>query len=55
MITSMEKHGRIYKVFQIIPNQYDGKNKILLGRFKTSADAERFMNRVEETYPISRG
>ena len=47
MIVSMEKHGKVFKVFEIIPNQYDGKNKVLLGRFKTSDDAERFMNRIE--------
>lgn len=47
MILSMEQHGKVYKVFEIIPGQYDGKNKILLGRFKTSEEAERFMNRAE--------
>jgi hypothetical protein len=51
MIVSMEQHGKVYKVFEILPGKYDGQNKILLGRFKTSEDAERFMNRVEETYP----
>lgn len=46
MIVSMEQHGKVYKVFQILPGKNDGKNKILLGRFKTSEDAERFMNRI---------
>ena len=46
MIISMEKHGKVFKVFEILPNKNDGKNKILLGRFKTSEDAERFMNRI---------
>lgn len=47
MITSLEQHGKIFKVFQIIPGAYDGKNRKLLGKFKTSDDAIRFMNRVE--------
>lgn len=47
MIVSMEQHGKVFKVFEIIPGQYDGKNKVLLGRFKTSDEAERFMNRIE--------
>lgn len=46
MTTSLEKHGKVFKVFQVIPGEYDGKNRKLLGKFKTSEDAIRFMNRV---------
>ena len=48
MILSMEKHGKVFKVFEILPGQYDGKNKILLGKFKTSDEAERFMGFIEQ-------
>ena len=47
MILSMEQHGKTFKVFEILPGQYDGKNKVLLGKFKTSNEAERFMMFME--------
>ena len=43
MTLTIEKHGKVFKVFQVIENQYYGKNRKLLGTFKTSADAERFV------------
>ena len=46
MTTSLEKHGKVFKVFQVIPGAYDGKNRKLLGKFKTSEDAIRFMNLI---------
>lgn len=47
MILSMEQHGKTFKVFEILPGRYDGKNKVLLGKFKTSNEAERFMMFME--------
>jgi hypothetical protein len=49
MTTSLEQHGKVFKVFQIISGAYDGKNRKLLGKFKTSEDAIRFMNRISSS------
>ena len=46
MITSMIQVGKKFKVYQVIEGEYRGKNRILLGTFKTSEEAIRFMNRV---------
>jgi hypothetical protein len=41
---SIEQHGKVFKVFRIIPGMNDGKNRKLLGKFKNSTDAEIFVN-----------
>lgn len=43
MITLIQV-GKKFKVYRIDPTKNDGKNKRLLGTFKTSEDAIRFMN-----------
>lgn len=43
MILTIEQHGKVFKVFLVIEGQYDGKNRRLLGKFKTSNAAESFM------------
>lgn len=40
----LEMHGKKFKVFLVDSTKHDGKNKKLLGTFKTSDDAIRFMN-----------
>lgn len=42
--TVLEMHGKKFKVFRVDSSKYDGQNKKLLGTFKTSQDAIRFMN-----------
>lgn len=44
MIVTMIQVGKKFKVYQVIEGKNDGKNRKLLGVFKTSNDAERFMN-----------
>lgn len=44
--TVLEMHGKKFKVFHHDDTKHDGKNKKLLGTFKTSEDAIRFMNRL---------
>jgi hypothetical protein len=46
MMTVLEQHGKKYKVFSVDSTKNDGKNRKLLGTFKTSEDAIRFMNKV---------
>lgn len=41
----LEMHGKKFKVFLVDSTKNDGKNRKLLGSFKTSEDAIRFMNR----------
>lgn len=41
---SLEQHGKVFKVFKVDSTKNDGKNKKLLGKFKTSDDAIRFIN-----------
>lgn len=36
--------GKKYKVYRIDSNKNDGKNRKLLGTFKSSEEAIRFMN-----------
>ena len=43
MSLTIEQHGKVFKVFLVIKGEYYGKNRRLLGRFKTSDAAERFM------------
>ena len=45
MITLMQV-GKKFKVYKIDPTKNDGRNQKLLGTFKTSDDAIRFMNNV---------
>lgn len=43
MSLTIEQHGKVFKVFLVIEGEYYGKNRRLLGRFKTSEAAEIFM------------
>lgn len=43
MSLTIEQHGKVFKVFLVIEGQYHGKNRRLLGKFKTSNAAESFM------------
>jgi hypothetical protein len=43
MILTIEQHGKVFKVFMVISEEYYGKNRKLLGSFKSSAEAEVFM------------
>jgi hypothetical protein len=38
--------GKKFKVYKVDPTKNDGKNKKLLGTFKTSMDAEIFINSI---------
>lgn len=40
---TLEQHGNKFKVFRVDHSKNDGKNRKLLGTFKTSDDAIRFM------------
>lgn len=43
MSLTIEQHGKVFKVFLVIEGAYYPNNRKLLGRFKTSNEAERFM------------
>ena len=45
MITLIQV-GKKFKVYKVDPTKNDGRNQKLLGTFKTSDDAIRFMNNV---------
>jgi hypothetical protein len=45
MILSMIQIGKMFKVYQVIEGEYRGKNRILLGTFKSSDEAIAFMER----------
>lgn len=44
--TILEMHGKRFKVFRVDSSKHDGQNRILLGTFKSSEDAIRFMNTI---------
>lgn len=43
MSLTIEQHGKVFKVFLVVEGQYHGKNRRLLGKFKTWDAAELFM------------
>lgn len=47
MTITLEQHGNKFKVFKVDNSKNDGKNKKLLGTFKTSEEAIRFMNNIQ--------